>query len=144
MVYIQQQWDVLRGGQDEEYAAVGGVSTYVVLCRIWDYGDFLEQGQWESGRKSYGCVKSYQIRNQSRNHVRDLRRMEIDIIIALLKMLSLTMVLKHIPCVFAFLEIVPRQSPSTYAHSLQVGLKRALCTYGVSLPCEGCGGYSDG
>lgn len=50
----------------------------------------------------------------------------------------------YLLCVLAFLKTVPRHSPSKYAHFLLVGTRRGLCTYGVSLPCEGCGGYYDG
>jgi len=42
VVHVQQQWDVLRCGEDEGDEGTGGVSAGLVLCRVWDYGDIFE------------------------------------------------------------------------------------------------------
>ncbi|KAI4179645.1 MAG: hypothetical protein L6R41_007715 [Letrouitia leprolyta] len=41
-IYGLALWDVLCGGEDEEYEGVGGVSVGVVLYGVWDYGDIFE------------------------------------------------------------------------------------------------------
>ena len=40
-------------GADEEYAAVGGVPVDAVLRRVWDYGDFLVEGEWSAGEEDW-------------------------------------------------------------------------------------------
>jgi len=44
----------LRGGKNEEYEATGSLSTYVVLCWIWDHGDLFESREREFGREDSG------------------------------------------------------------------------------------------
>jgi hypothetical protein len=47
VVHIFELGDVLRRGTDVEYEGVGRVSARVVLCWVWNHGDFLESRDGE-------------------------------------------------------------------------------------------------
>ena len=55
-MHVQLVGDVLCRGQDARYARTGRISVGAVLRRLWNYGDFLVEGEWDTRCEDRDCL----------------------------------------------------------------------------------------
>lgn len=55
-MHVQLVGDVLCRGQNAWYARTGRISVGAVLRRLWDYGDLLVEGKWDTRCEDWDCL----------------------------------------------------------------------------------------